>query len=108
MGLTPKTRALLNALPIVVNVTPPPLHPSGCTDLLLTYLPDFCWLTFRDIISMLELIDPLIAEDTLSAALSRLHKAGKIVSKKYSGTIHPGGGGPLPLLYRKADGKASN
>lgn len=50
--------------------------------LILKYLPDFCWQTNPEILTMLEQVDEDIIENSMSVTLCRLYDMGLIKKKR--------------------------
>lgn len=53
-------------------------------DLILTHVPDFCWQTSFEILTMLEQVDEDLGWDNLRVRLHQLHKDGLIERRSYT------------------------
>jgi hypothetical protein len=89
---------------------PPPLMEAGwrkgATFVLLNFLPDFCWQTSDEVVSMMEQIDEEISEGSLRVTLSKLAGRG-LIEKQNRLQIPPSGYGHVKprrnrVLYRRA------
>lgn len=68
-------------------------------DMILKYMPSFCWQTREEILTMLEQVNGNINTESIFATIWLLHKKKLIISEKVSN----GKQGARTLKYRKPD-----
>lgn len=101
IGLTKGTQAILSNPPAPFEYYDHEDYTMTCQALLNKYMPDFCWMTFQGLFRMLEQINPDIDENTCSVTLSRLHKRGRVMSKKDEHPTNTQRRGIRGLLYMR-------
>lgn len=67
--------------------------------LLEDHIPDFCWQTAQEILSMLEQIDEDIPENSVCVTLARMHIEGVVLSRPVINFFKKGPG-VSPREYR--------